>query len=109
MAQRFRNEEKPVEPIQQTESGGDPKCHARISVADQPANDWAESEPDAKGSADQPESSGAFFPGSDVGDVGHRGGNTGSGDSGNDAAEKEPANGRRERHHDVIETEPKAR
>ena len=36
-------------------------------------------------------------------------GNAGCSDSGNDAAEKEPANGRRKRHHDVIETKSQAR
>src|SRR5207237_8282317 len=55
------------------------------------------------------ESSRAFFTRSYNGDVGHRGGNNRRGESGNDAAEKKPANGRRKRNHDVIETESKER
>src|ERR1700730_1212450 len=91
------------------EPGRHPKCDPRIRVTHQTTDHRTQSEADTKCSADHTESPSALLFWNNIGNVSHRCRDTRSGDSGNDAADEEPADCRRKRHHDVIETEAETR
>src|SRR2546430_7183187 len=109
LGQRFRNEEKSPEPIGQAQRRRRPECETWIGIAQQSSNSWPESESKTKRNPDHAERAGAFFFRRNVRDVSHRGWNTRGGDTGNNSAEKKPADRWRERHHYVVEAESEAR
>src|SRR5437763_1025576 len=67
-----RHHQNPVEPVQQAEPRGGPKCKAWIGITDETADCWAQREPDSNRSTGYPERAGAFFPWRYVRDIGHR-------------------------------------
>ena len=107
--ERFRHEKKSVEPIRQTQAGRDPERQPRIRVPKNSTKRGPEHEANAKSRADETERARSFFARHDIGDVSHPGGNARRRDSRNHSAEKKPADGRRQRHDDVIEAEPEIR
>src|SRR5262245_11694494 len=109
VSQRLGHEQVAIKPVGQTESSGDPKRQPNVDIAQRPTNPWAENKTKTERHADHAEGAGAFFFRRYVCDVGHRCWNTRRGDSGNDASEEEPADRRRERHYDIVQTETEVR
>src|SRR6476660_4081550 len=72
-------------------------------------NDGTDDEAEAEGGTDHSKGFGAIFRNGRVGDVGECSGDVGCCDARNDAAKKEPAERRRERHQDVIDAKAETR
>ena len=81
---------------------------AAQKVAEESADGRADDEAHAKGGSEVAELLCAVFGRRDVGDVGEGAGDVGGGDSGDDASDQEPFEGRREGHEDVVEAESEA-
>src|SRR4029453_13242023 len=109
LPQRFRNENVAVEPVGQAKSGCNPEWQTRTNVSKGPANSRSQNKTETERDPDHPKSAGAFLLRDDIRDIGHGGRDAGGGDSRDDAADEQPANGRRERHHNVIKPETKIR
>ncbi len=102
---RFRQDEEAVERVQQAEGPGEPERETRIPDSEPASERGPQHEADAEGGAQQAEGRGALLGRRHVADVGGSGGNARGGDSGEDAAHEEPAQGGGEGHDDVVETE----
>src|SRR5205085_11894369 len=107
--QRLRHEQKAVKPVEEAKTGSDPKWKPRAEITEWTAHRWPQNETQTKGHSDHSKRTRALLSWNNISDVGHCRWNTGGRNSGNNPAEKEPAQCRRKRHHHVIETEAKIR
>src|ERR1700719_3963712 len=73
LRQRFRDEQKPPEPVGQTQTGSHPKRQTRVDVAYQSTNGRSKRESHAERDTNHSESAGTFLFWGDVGNVSHRG------------------------------------
>ena len=101
----FGQDEETVESVDEREAAGDPEGQARVDVAEQTTDGGAEDEADPEGCVQHAEGGGAALARSDVGHVGHGGGDAGGGEAGDDAAEEEPVECGGPGHEEVVEAE----
>lgn len=93
----FGEDEPAVEEIHKTERGGCIKRNARTVLPQYPTDHGTQDKAEAECSADHAEILRAVFIGRNVGDVGTCGSDARSRNPGEDASDKEPENGRRQR------------
>ena len=104
-AERFGQDEDAIHSIEQAEAAGDPEGQARIDAAEDSAERRAEHEAHAERRAEQAKGSRTLFGRRNVGHVRHSGWDAGGGDSGDDAAEEEPAQRGRPGHQKIVESQ----
>ena len=88
---RFRQHEPAVKPVKQRESAGDYERNAQPNIPEQTAQGRPEDESQTKCRADQSEIRRALLRRTYVRDIGSGGGEVGARNSGDNAADKEPA------------------
>ncbi len=107
--ERFGQDEQPVHRVRQAERRGDPERQARTAAAQHAAEDRPDDEADAERGAHEAKRSRALVGRRDVRDVRERSGDARGRDAGDQPADEQPAERRRERHEDVIEAEAEVR
>ena len=100
--QRFRQDQPAIAEGQRAHRCCHPERRARRELAKHAAEQRAGDEAGAEGSADQPVAAGAILGRRDVGHVGKGRGEARRGDAGDDAAERQPPQVRRDRHQHVV-------
>src|SRR5579863_6890113 len=106
--QRLRKYEETVARTQQCQAGGTPERQPRTDIAEHTAESRSQHEPDTERGSDKAERAGSLLGRSDVGDVREGRTETGGANPGRNAPDQQPADTRRERHHDVIQPEAEA-
>ena len=107
--ERFRQYEKSIEAVDDAQKGGEPKRRAQIIRADHAADRRAKRDAGSDGCAHETEHAGAIFRRRHVDHVGVSGGLASGSGARDHAADKQPRQGRRQRHQDVIGAEPEIR
>ena len=107
--QRFRQDEKAIEPIGKAQAGGDPERQPRIDIAEHAAERRAQDEAGAERDADLAEHRRALVRRGDVGDIGKGGGDAGRGDARHQPADEQPPQRRRQRHQHIVGRKPEIR
>ena len=105
--ERFRKYEEAIEGIGETQRSGSPERKPQIDIAKIPAHGRTDDEAEAERRADQAELFWPFFRRSDIGDVSETCGHVGSGNAGDDPADKQPAERRSESHKNVVDAQAK--
>src|SRR5215467_3607211 len=101
--QRFRQHEVAVESVGERQQRRPPEGQTQVVVSEPAAKSRTDDKAEAKGRANQAEGLGALFRGRDVGYIGKRGGDIGSGNSRYEASHKQPAQGWGDGHENVVE------
>src|SRR2546422_1948378 len=107
--ERLRQDEDRIRRADQRERGGGPERQPDSERADDASDRWTEDESDAPGRADHPERRRTSLGRRDVRDIGGGRRVARCGDAGQDAAQEEPRQIRRERHDHVVDAEPETR
>jgi hypothetical protein len=106
LGQAFGQDEQAEEEIGKGQAGRCIKWHARAEFAEFAAHNRSDDESEAEGGADEAEAVRALVGWRDVGHVGRCGGKGRAGNTGNDTADEEVPNYRRDRHHQIVERQP---
>ena len=108
--QRFRKDQEPVEAVEQAQARRDPERQPRIEAAGDAADRRAEHEAGAEGDAQHAEQRARAGPARRRRRYRHRRSRCWRrSDAGDDPADEQPRQRRRQRHQDVVEAEPEIR